>query len=86
MFDNNWDNKTRIQMMDEGWEASSPWFEDQIREADGDMRKIAQELLCIFGDATITIRNKKSGIIETLKISDFYLRFNEQNISCVYLL
>ena len=34
--------------MDEGWEASSPWFEDQVKEAEGDMRKIAQELLCSF--------------------------------------
>jgi hypothetical protein len=48
IFDQNWDNITRIKMMDDGWEASSPWFEDQIREADGDMRKIAQELLCSF--------------------------------------
>jgi hypothetical protein len=35
-------------MADDGWEASSPWFEEQIRGANGDMRKIAQELLCSF--------------------------------------
>jgi len=46
--DENWDNKRRIELMDEGWEASSPWFEDQVRDANGDMRKIAQELLCSF--------------------------------------
>jgi len=48
LIDENWDNKTRIQMMDDGWEASSPWFEEQVRDANGDMRKIAQELLCSF--------------------------------------
>ncbi|MFW6246606.1 MAG: terminase large subunit domain-containing protein [bacterium] len=46
--DENWDNKRRIQMMDDGWEASSPWFEEQLLDANGDMRKIAQELLCSF--------------------------------------
>jgi hypothetical protein len=48
LIDQNWNNKTRIQMMDDGWEASSPWFEEQIQGANGDMRKIAQELLCSF--------------------------------------
>lgn len=38
----------RIKLMDDGWEASSPWFEEQVRNANGDMRKIAQELLCSF--------------------------------------
>jgi len=48
VVDENWDNKQRIKMMDDGWEASSPWFEEQVRDANGDMRKIAQELLCSF--------------------------------------
>jgi len=47
-IDEGWSNKKRIEMMDEGWEASSPWFEEQVRDANGDMRKIAQELLCSF--------------------------------------
>ena len=41
-------NEQRIALMDDGWEASSPWFEEQVRNANGDMRKIAQELLCSF--------------------------------------
>jgi len=48
LIDENWDIKRRIQLMDDGWEASSPWFEEQIMNANGDMRKIAQELLCSF--------------------------------------
>jgi len=38
----------RIKLQDDSWEASSPWFEEQVRNANGDMRKIAQELLCSF--------------------------------------
>jgi hypothetical protein len=48
IVDEGWDNKKRIQMMDDGWEASSPWFQEQIDGSNGDMRKIAQELLCSF--------------------------------------
>jgi len=48
LIDENWDNRKRIQLMDDGWEASSPWFEDQIKNANGDLRKVAQELLCSF--------------------------------------
>lgn len=46
--DENWNKEKRIALMDDGWEASSPWFEEQVRNANGDMRKIAQELLCSF--------------------------------------
>jgi len=46
--DDGWSNEDRIQMADDLWEASSPWFEEQVRDANGDMRKIAQELLCSF--------------------------------------
>ena len=46
--DDGKNNQERIQMMDDGWEATSPWFEEQVRDANGDMRKIAQELLCSF--------------------------------------
>ena len=42
--DENWECKRRIQMKDDGWGASSPWFEEQVRDANGDMRKIAQEI------------------------------------------
>lgn len=48
LVDEGWDNQHRIKLMDDGWEASSPWFEEQIMNANGDMRKIAQELLCSF--------------------------------------
>lgn len=46
--DENWSNEKRIQLQDDGWEASCEWFENEIRNANGDMRRIAQELLCSF--------------------------------------
>ena len=46
--DENWSKEYRIKMMEDGWEATSPWFEDQIKQNNGDMRKIAQEILCSF--------------------------------------
>ena len=48
LVDEGWSNEHRIKLADDGWEASSPWFEEQVRDANGDMRKIAQELLCSF--------------------------------------
>lgn len=46
--DKDYTIRERINLMDDGWEASSPWYEEQVRNANGDMRKIAQELLCSF--------------------------------------
>jgi hypothetical protein len=48
LVDENWSDEYRIQLADDGWTASSPWFEAQVRDANGDMRRIAQELLCSF--------------------------------------
>lgn len=83
--DEGWDKERRIKLMDDGWEASSPWFEEQVRDANGDMRKIAQEILCVRGDAMITIKNKQTQIIETIRIKEFYEKLKEQNNSSTYL-
>ena len=48
MVDVHWSNEQRIKLMDDGWEACSPWFEVQLMNSNGDMKKIAQELLCSF--------------------------------------
>ena len=75
--DDNWSEEKRIQMMDEGWEAVSSWFEEQIKTANNDMRKIAQELLCSFlgsGDnfiAEIYLKDIEENYIKT-PISEEY--------------
>lgn len=83
--DDNWSKSERIKMMDDGWEASSPWFEEQVMDANGDMRKIAQELLCVKNNSILKIRNKHTGIVEDITIEELYLKIERQNSSCMYL-
>lgn len=81
--DENWSKEKRSQLIEDGWEATSPWFEEQIKGANGDMRKIAQELLCVNFDTILTIGNKLNGKIENIKIGDLYekLKINKFNNS-----
>ena len=46
--DEHWTHAKRKQMVEDGWEATSTWFENQVRDYNGDMKKLAQELLCSF--------------------------------------
>jgi len=47
--DEGWDDARRIKLYKEDkWKPTSPWFRKEVRNANGDMRKIAQEILCSF--------------------------------------
>ena len=46
--DEDWSHEKRAEMVEEGWEATNEWFDEQIKNANGDLRKVAQELLCSF--------------------------------------
>ncbi len=46
--DEDFSYEKRLQLKNDGWEAGSPWLEEQIKDANGDIRKIKQELLCSF--------------------------------------
>lgn len=46
--DEDWSHEKRSMMVEDNWEATNEWFEEQIKNANGDMRKVAQELLCSF--------------------------------------
>ena len=46
--DEHWDHKKRKKMVEDGWEATCTWFDAQVRDYNGDMKKLAQELLCSF--------------------------------------
>lgn len=79
--DKGWTNEERIKLMYDGWEASSPWFERQVADANGDMKKISQELLCSFlgsGDNFIAEKYLKRIDEEELKdpIRQEYLDLN----------
>lgn len=46
--DNGRSKEQRDKLIEDGWEATNEWFDEQVRNANGDMRKVAQELLCSF--------------------------------------
>jgi hypothetical protein len=46
--DEHWNHTKRKKMIEDGWTATSCWFEQQVRDYNGDMKKLAQELLCSF--------------------------------------
>jgi hypothetical protein len=46
--DENWSREKRAQMVEDGWEATSSWLENEIKSVNGDMKKINQEILCSF--------------------------------------
>lgn len=46
--DEHWNHVKRKQLVADGWEATCTWFEAQVRNYNGDMKKLAQELLCSF--------------------------------------
>jgi len=48
IVDNDRSQEERSQLVKGGFEATNEWFEEQIKNANGDMRKVAQELLCSF--------------------------------------
>lgn len=50
------------------------WKEDTIAAMNFDIEKFNQEMNCISGDTLITIRDKETGEIEKISISEFYLR------------
>lgn len=48
IIDENFSKENRIKLHDDGWTAVSSWMDNQIMEYNGDMKKLAQELLCSF--------------------------------------
>ena len=54
------------------------WLQGQVRLI-GEIR-VNQEYKCINYEETITIRNKSTGLIETISIGEFYERIRMQNL------
>ncbi len=59
-------------LINEGYKPFSSWFEKMAKKFKYDKRKVSQELECVHGDTMVTIRNKKTGIVEKLRIEDLY--------------
>jgi len=61
-----------LQKFSEGYRPYSSWYENMCREMNLNRRLINQELECVVGDTYITIKNKKTNLIEEIKIEDLY--------------
>jgi hypothetical protein len=46
--DENWSHEKRLEMVKDGYEATSSWFESMVLDYNGNDRQLAQELLCSF--------------------------------------
>jgi hypothetical protein len=82
MKDENWSIQHRIKLQDDGWEAWSPWFDKQVKNANNDMRRIAQEIQCSFlgsGDNFIAEQYLKR-IIETEVIEPIRKEYTDHNM------
>lgn len=62
-----WDPEKWSQMVKEGWEPTSSWFEDMCAQLNHNKRSIAQELLCDFQGSGDQV------------IDDKYIKFHEDN-------
>ena len=62
-----WDFDTWQKMIKEGWEPTSPWFEDMCAQLNHNKRSISQELLCDFQGSGDQV------------IDDKYIKFHEDN-------
>jgi hypothetical protein len=60
-----------------GYKAYSSWFEAMAKKLKFDRRKISQELECVDGDTLVTIRNKNTYKIQSIKISELYSKLNK---------
>jgi phage FluMu gp28-like protein len=48
------------------------WKKEALETLDGDYQKFAQEYECVTGDTLITLRDKISGEIKTVRIDSLY--------------
>ncbi len=79
--DDNFSKFEKDELILKGFTATSSWFEEAKAGYNGDMRRLAQEILCLFGDTLITIKNKLTNEIKTMKIEEFYSILEQEKIS-----
>jgi hypothetical protein len=60
------------ELISAGYKPTSPWYENACADYNYDPKKIAQELNCVGGATEVTIRDKETGEVITLKIKDLY--------------
>lgn len=78
--DTHFSKEERSEMVKKGYAATSTWFERAKSGYNGDMRRLAQEILCLFGDTLITVKNKLTNEIKTIRIEEFYSILEQEKI------
>jgi len=79
LTDLGWDDEHRIRLHDDGWEPWSPWLDDEIKSANNDMRKIKQEIMCVFGNSLVRVKDVRTNEIKMLPISELYMILDEND-------
>jgi hypothetical protein len=69
---NDFDIKHYKEYLSQGYKPFSSWFESMSKKFKFERRKIAQELECLSKNTIITVRDKKTGKMEKIKIGDLY--------------
>lgn len=62
------------QLQFEGYKFHSHWYESMCRDMNMNRRMINQELECVIGETMVTIRNKTTGVVETITVNELYSR------------
>jgi intein/homing endonuclease len=60
------------EIINKGYKPCSSWFEGMVKKLKYDKRKVSQELECVVGETIITIRDKATGLIKKIEISELY--------------
>lgn len=58
----------------EGYKPISPWYVGMCKLFNLNKRLISQELECVMGDTLVTVKNRKTGLIEELPVEELYNR------------
>ena len=72
IIDDDFEDEKRIKLMDDGWYATSPWFEAQVRDANYDMKKISQEILCVKSNTIVNVIDSIGKNIYNITIEKLY--------------
>ncbi len=63
-----------MKFVEGGYKPHSTWYENMCRDMNLNKRMINQELECVIGDTLVTVRNKNTGMVEKISISELNSR------------
>lgn len=57
------------------------WRRDTLSSMDNDTSKFAQEFECVTGESLVTVRDKETGVVESLRVEELYERMESQKLT-----